>query len=189
MGHTHYNELGNDGQTIYATIRSTGQIEKGPVGFSILALDHGVTSWRFKTLAHPWPLVMITSPADRRLRIGPNRPDSLARAEVRAHAWSGCGILSAECQIDDGPWRPMHAQVEERCWRLECDVPAEGFRLTVRAMDGRGNRDEDRIEVEAADGVRTTRHADGSDRDSVVAWSERQVFGTQLGPNRNGRKW
>jgi 3',5'-cyclic-AMP phosphodiesterase len=28
MGHTHYNKIANDGQTIYATTRSTGQIEE-----------------------------------------------------------------------------------------------------------------------------------------------------------------
>ena len=30
MGHTHYNELANDGRTIFAATRSTGQIEEGP---------------------------------------------------------------------------------------------------------------------------------------------------------------
>jgi hypothetical protein len=54
MGHTHYNELANDGCTIYAATRSTGQIEEGPVGFSVLALDHDVVSWRFKPLAQAW---------------------------------------------------------------------------------------------------------------------------------------
>ncbi len=29
----------------------------------------------------------------------------------------------------------------------------------------------------------------GSDRDRVGAWPERGIFDTQLGPNRNGRKW
>lgn len=33
------------------------------------------------------------------------------------------------------------------------------------------------------------RHADGSDRDSVGAWPEKHLLGTQLGPNRNGKKW
>jgi 3',5'-cyclic AMP phosphodiesterase CpdA len=41
MGHTHYNELANDGRTIYATTCSTGQIEEGPVGFSLRAIDEG----------------------------------------------------------------------------------------------------------------------------------------------------
>ena len=44
MGHTHYNELANDGKTIYATTRSTGQLEEGPAGFSVKTLDHGVVS-------------------------------------------------------------------------------------------------------------------------------------------------
>ena len=32
MGHTHYNELANDGRTIFMATRSTGQIEEGPAG-------------------------------------------------------------------------------------------------------------------------------------------------------------
>ena len=41
MGHTHYNELANDGRTIFAATRSTGQIEEGPVGYSIASVDGG----------------------------------------------------------------------------------------------------------------------------------------------------
>jgi 3',5'-cyclic-AMP phosphodiesterase len=41
MGHTHYNELANDGRTIYAATRSTGQIEEGDAGFSLVAVDRG----------------------------------------------------------------------------------------------------------------------------------------------------
>lgn len=44
MGHTHYNELANDGQTAYAATRSTEQIEEGPAGFSVTTLDGGVIS-------------------------------------------------------------------------------------------------------------------------------------------------
>jgi Icc protein len=29
----------------------------------------------------------------------------------------------------------------------------------------------------------------GSDVRSIGAWPERHILGTQLGPNRNGRKW
>jgi hypothetical protein len=42
MGHTHYNEIANDGLTLYTATRSTGQIEEGPVGFSVTNLDNGV---------------------------------------------------------------------------------------------------------------------------------------------------
>jgi hypothetical protein len=74
MGHTHYNELANDGTTIFATTRSTGQIEEGPVGFSLASLKDGVVSWRFKPLRSLWPFVMITSPADHRLVTDIERP-------------------------------------------------------------------------------------------------------------------
>jgi 3',5'-cyclic AMP phosphodiesterase CpdA len=76
-GHTHYNELANDGRIIFAATRSTGQIEEGPVGYSIVALDGGVVSWRFKALDDAFPFVLITAPADRRLitdAAGPSGP-------------------------------------------------------------------------------------------------------------------
>ncbi|CAE6909228.1 3',5'-cyclic adenosine monophosphate phosphodiesterase CpdA [Paraburkholderia domus] len=191
MGHTHYNELANDGQTIYAATRSTGQIEEGPAGFSLLAVDQGVVSWRFKTLAQPWPLVLITSPADRRLITRPHLPNHIpsGRAYVRAKAWSGDGIQSVECRVDNGAWRRMCLHEQGQCWELECEIPDTGFRLTVRATDARGNRDKDCIEVAATGSNRATPHADGSDRDTVGEWPEKHLLGTQLGPNRNGRKW
>ncbi len=67
MGHTHYNELANDGATIFMATRSTGQIEEGPPGFSIAAVDGRGVSWRFKPLDSAWPFVLITHPTDRRL--------------------------------------------------------------------------------------------------------------------------
>jgi Icc protein len=66
MGHTHYNEISNDGQTLYSATRSTGQIEEGPVGFSVTNLDRGIVSWRFLELGK-LPAVVITSPSDERL--------------------------------------------------------------------------------------------------------------------------
>ncbi|MFM0702701.1 metallophosphoesterase family protein [Paraburkholderia sediminicola] len=68
-GHTHYNELLNDGWVIYAATRSTGQIEEdaGRPGFSVAAVDDGVVSWKIHPLDAQLPFVMITQPADRRL--------------------------------------------------------------------------------------------------------------------------
>jgi len=97
MGHTHYNELANDWRTIFLATRSTGQIEEGPVGFSLAAIDRGVVSWRFKPLASASPLVMITVPADRRMGTAPRSSDQVMRGtlEVRAHAWTGCVLARA----------------------------------------------------------------------------------------------
>jgi hypothetical protein len=33
------------------------------------------------------------------------------------------------------------------------------------------------------------RSSTGDDAATIRAWSENGIFGTQLGPNRNGRKW
>src|SRR5258707_15224178 len=91
MGHTHYNELANDGRTIYAATRSTGQIEEGPVGFSVMAVDRGVVSWRFKPLDTAWPFVLITSPADRRLVTNPEASDKVAHSQFDESALACSG--------------------------------------------------------------------------------------------------
>ena len=50
--------LANDGRTIYAATRSTGQVEEGPPGFSFTNIDDGVVSWKFKPMGKS-PLLMI----------------------------------------------------------------------------------------------------------------------------------
>jgi hypothetical protein len=52
---------------LYTATRSTGQVEEGPVGFSVTNIDSGIVSWRFKPLGE-WLLVMITAPSDERLK-------------------------------------------------------------------------------------------------------------------------
>jgi hypothetical protein len=61
------------------------------------------------------------------------------------------------------------------------------FRLSVRVTDQQDNQDTDTIEValcRAAENKPT-----GSDAGSIGAWPERHLLATQLGPNRNGKKW
>jgi 3',5'-cyclic AMP phosphodiesterase CpdA len=102
MGHTHYNEIANDGRTLYTATRSTGQIEEGPVGFSITNLDNDVVSWRFKALDE-WPLVMITSPADERLITTQAAAPQVEvrRTVVRVKAWSDRKLLRVYAAIGD----------------------------------------------------------------------------------------
>ncbi len=66
MDHTHYNEISNDGRSFYSATRSTGQIEEGPVGYSVTNLDGNVVSWRFVELGK-LTIAVITSPSDERL--------------------------------------------------------------------------------------------------------------------------
>ncbi|MCK2053059.1 metallophosphoesterase [Methylobacterium sp. 37f] len=188
MGHTHYNELANDGRTIYAATRSTGQIEEGPVGYTIAAIDRGVVCWRFKELAAGWPFVVITAPADRRLA---HAEDHIVAGptEIRALVLGANRVAVCEFSLDGGPWRPMKRGDGERRFRATVDWPAGGSRLTVRAQDAEGGVGEDRIEP-AGDAAALVRSKGlGSDADSVGAWPDRGILGTQLGPNRNGRHW
>lgn len=198
MGHTHYNELANDGRTIFAATRSTGQIEEGPVGLSVVAVDGDVVSWRFQELNASWPLVLITSPADRRLITDPASGDQVIREHLRvaAKAWSGAGVRRAEGRLDDrAPFELTPSSTDASLWSAHRDAPAlpDGpHRLTVRAEDAAGCTGEETItflvsRAGVCDAPR--RHADGSDRDAIGRWPEKGIPGGQLGPNRNGRKW
>ncbi len=187
MGHTHYNELANDGGTIFMATRSTGQIEEGPPGFSIAAIDGDVVSWRFKPLDQAWPFVLVTRPADRRLVTGANQiagDPFVARAKVLGDA----PVESVEVQVGGGAWVAM-APVpgEAALWEAHCLALGNGVR--VRARDERGRQDEDEVEPARPGWTAPERAADGSDRDHVGAWPEKGILGTQLGPNRNGRPW
>ncbi len=186
MGHTHYNELTNDGRTIFMATRSTGQIEEGPPGFSIAAVDGGGVSWRFKTLDQAWPFVLITAPVDRRLvtGLGNTRP---APFIIHAKVVGDAPIETVEVSVDDGPWLPM-APISgiTAMWQISA---AHNARIRVRARDSLGRVDEDQVAPAEPRCTPPARHADGSDADRIGAWPQKGIFGTQLGPNRNGRKW
>ncbi|ARO54006.1 metallophosphoesterase [Methylorubrum zatmanii] len=188
MGHTYYNELANDGRTVYAACRSTGQIEEGPVGYALAAIDRGVVEWRFKELAPPWPFVLITAPADRRLA----RSDDHRVAggtEIGALVLRRARITACDYRIDGGPWQPMQRRGGDRCYRARIDWPPSARRLAVRAGDADGGIDEDVVERADGGAVLATSRGIGSDADTVGAWPERGLLGTQLGPNCNGRHW
>lgn len=190
MGHTHYNELANTGHTIFAATRSTGQIEEGPVGYSIATIDDGIVGWRFKLLDDPFPFVLITAPADHRLARGERHAvEGGSTQEVHALVLGSERIETAECRIGGGSWQPMARDPEGQLWIGRAAVPDEPTpTLTVRAFtaDGRPGQHTIRLatQVDAA-----ARPGVGSDAASIGAWPENGIHGTQLGPNRNGRHW
>ena len=183
MGHTHYNELANDGGTIFMATRSTGQIEEGPPGFSLAALDQGVVSWRFRRLDAAWPCVLITHPADHRLALAPPAAEAFA---VRAKVMGDVPIVTVEVQADDGDWQPM-ARIGPTLFAASGAPGAT--RLTVRARDAAGREDAETILPAGPGWTPPSRVAAGSDADRIGAWPEKDILGTQLGPNRNGRHW
>ncbi len=187
MGHTHYNELANDGGTIFMATRSTGQIEEGPAGYSIAAVDGQCVSWRFRPLDQIGPFVLITQPADRRLVTSPSQILH-GSFPVRAKAIGDAPIQTVEMRLGEGDWAPMApVPTDATLWETFCDTPADSVR--VRARDALGRADEDHVEPACSGWTAPERVADGSDRDRVGAWPEKGILDTQLGPNRNGQKW
>jgi Icc protein len=191
MGHTHYNERANDGMTTCAATRSAGQMEEGPAGFSILAIDVDVVGWRFKPLDQPWPVAMITSPADRRLFTWQHSRNHIpyGHTTVHAKAWSAEGIVRGDCRIGDTEWRPMCLDASTQLWMLQSGIPKGPFRIFVRATDLRGSSVVDSVYVITTSADFRERCAHGRDNDAVGAWNEKHIAGTQLGPNRYGGKW
>lgn len=187
MGHTHYNELANDGRTIFMATRSTGQTQEGPPGFSIAAVDGRTVSWRFKPLDQAWPFVLVTQPADRRLATDAGQVARDAFA-VRAKVLGDAPVMSVEAQVDDGRWVPMaRVSEEDPLWEARCEAP--GNTVRVRARDAKDRTDQDMVEPARPGWTMPKRAGDGSDQDRVGAWPERGILDTQLGPNRNGKKW
>jgi hypothetical protein len=185
MGHTHYNELANNGQTIFAATRSTGQIEEGPVGYTLVSVDEGVVSWRFKPLHDAFPLVMITSPADYRLRAdNVTAPNGITA--VRAVVFGHRDTTQVACSTDGAQWHAMSLSDDGKTWLANVDLNSAAI-LTVKAADASNRPAVHTIELQPPAGYQPVRKADGSDADSVGAWPQNGIFGTQLGPNRNGK--
>jgi predicted phosphodiesterase len=187
MGHTHYNELANDGRTIFMATRSTGQIEEGPVGFSVAAVDQGSVSWRFKPLEAAWPCVLITKPTDRRLL--PDAQDGAGGGSVvRAKVLGDAPMEAVAFSTDGMQWHPMKPKEDDAAvWEAPLTEPAAV--VMVRAQDAQGRYDEDVVEPADPSWEPPARAADGSDGDRIGAWPAKGLFDSQLGPNRNGRKW
>jgi Icc protein len=193
MGHTHYNELANDGQTLYTATRSTGQIEEGPVGFSVTNIDGAVVSWKFFPL-NELPAVMITSPADERFITDATLNGYIAKEKilVRVKAWSDPPIKTIIARLG-GREIALCPVSGSNVWQVEADRGgfADGVhQLTVTAKDEDGRVAEDNIRmVVGASAYAVPRRSERDQDNAIKAWPERGLLGTQLGPNKNGRKW
>ena len=186
MGHTHYNEIANDGRTLYSATRSTGQIEEGPVGYSVTNIDGNVVSWRFIELGK-LPIAVITSPSDERLL---TRFSELphANVKVRAKFWGDVEAVEATAHLD-GQVLPMSRIQSSQVWEAEFPSVPEGIHpLQVFFTDAHGKVATDAIRL--AVGQRAERKSEERDQDNALeAWPEHGLLGTQLGPNKNGEKW
>jgi len=186
MGHTHYNEIANDGRTLYTSTRSIGQIEEGPVGYSVTSIDGGVVSWRFVELGK-LPVVVITSPSDERLQMDQNETLQ-GNLRVRAKFWGEAEAVRATAHLV-GHAISMKRIPNSQVWQADVSIPHDGvYSLKVSVEDARGKIATDEIRVVRGD--RTIRERMERDQDNALeAWREHGLLGTQLGPNKNGKKW
>jgi len=194
MGHTHYNEIAHDGNAIYTATRSTGQIEEGPVGFSVTNLDHGVVSWCFKPLGN-WPFVMITTPSDQRLISDPTSSDQVVRGviSIRARAWSTQPITSCKLRFSHTELA-MRQVPNSRVWTTDVDTTelVDGSHLmqvVCRDAAGRTASDVIRLYLNQSGRYEEPLRRPRDQDNASGPWLERGILGTQLGPNKNGRKW
>ncbi|MHB8613371.1 MAG: metallophosphoesterase [Candidatus Dormibacteraceae bacterium] len=144
-GHTHTNDLANDGHIIYAATRSTGQISEGAVGVSVSTIDHGIVSWKFAPLGQ-FPFVEITSPGD-----GPLITSAAGIAHgnqtIDAKAFSTSSIASASYQIDGGTSISMTGRSADM-WTAAWDTTTVGkgeHKITVTVKDQAGKTATDSI--------------------------------------------
>lgn len=187
MGHTHYNEIANDGHTLYTATRSTGQIEEGPVGFSVACIDVDLVSWRFFPLGQD-PCVLITHPGDGRLATAPSSTEPV---EIRAKIWSGYELATVTARIDHGSQTPMERIPGSNVWHCGFEPGASAARTAIVTVIATTQSN-----LQGSDSIRLTREEEattsvGAHEASYAlpAWPEHGILGTQLGPNKNGRKW
>lgn len=186
-GHTHTNNVANDGRTVYAATRSTGQISEGPVGFSVVNLDGGVVSWKFKPLGS-WPFVMITSPADKVLAISGNS-SVRGGTNVRAKVWDDKGVASVSMQIDGGTAQPMARIGSTQMWNARYDfssMASGDHKIAVAVRGAGGNTTQDAITVAVNPTTAVEARAFGPSSNSVGMYAEKGLLGNSGGGHGPG---
>ncbi len=188
-GHTHTNQVANDGHTVYAATRSTGQISEGPVGFSIINLDNGVVSWKFKPLGS-WPFVMITSPSDRQLMIDGSQVVH-GMEIVRAKIWDDKGVASATYHVDNGQSLPLVRIGSTQMWNATFDstkLSSGAHTITVNVRGAGGNTSQDTINVLVDQSGHTTLPSQsfGPSDNNIGAYTEKGLLGTAAGGGGRG---
>ena len=112
---------------------------------------------------------------------------------VRVKAWSDRKLPKgfatvAERKVD------LERMADSALWQANLDIHqllGGVYSLTVKLTDEDGKSGEDviRVAVNSSEHNRTANRP-GCDKDNAVgAWPEHGILGTQLGPNKNGRKW
>jgi Icc protein len=193
-GHTKYNIVANDGNTIYAATRATGKLSEGSIGFSIINIDNGVVSWRFKEMGS-WPFVMITSPADEAL-ITSGLQTLKDWVDIRVKVWDDKSVVSVTMQIDGEQAVPMSRIGETQMWNARFDatkVSDGDHKISVNVVGAGGNTDQDAITVmvNQSGNVPQVQRPFGPVGNSVGSYVEKGMLGTHTtksgGPDKSDK--
>jgi Icc protein len=103
-------------------------------------------------------------------------------------------VLVATCCIDDGPPQRMAPIGTSSVWHCPWNslTVADGVhRVTVRVetIDGRQATDAIRVRTSQSGRFELPPRQPGDNANAIGAYPEKGIPGTQLGPNKNGRKW
>ncbi len=147
MGHTHFNEIANDGRTFYTATHTTGQIEEGPAGYSVTNLDGDVVSWRFVELGR-LPVAVIISPTDERLLTtsGEMPQEGL---KIRAKFWGNLEAQEATADLG-GRKYSMKRVGDSHVWEASLPTPSERIhpsKVSFKDAHGTGLRNRFPTEV------------------------------------------
>ncbi len=189
-GHTHYNDVANDGHTIYATGRNTGQATEGPVGFVLVNVDNGVISWKFKQLGI-WTFVMITNPSDKVLIIDPSQAVK-GTVDVRAKVWDDKGVASATMQVDGGTAAPMQRIGSTQMWQASADTSqlSDGdhkIKVNVQGLGGNTSVDEITFVVHKSGAYSVPQRQPGAVGNSVGTYTDKGLLGNHIAGGPGGK--
>jgi hypothetical protein len=145
-GHTHYDQMANDGRNIYVATRSIGDPEGGAAGYAIVHLDEDEVALTYRTTESRGPVALITYP--RRVILATNASHIITGpGECRARGWSMTPIKLAQARIDEGEWGEMKP-TDDMTWSypIPGDTLAKGeHSLEVQLTDENGEVGTDKI--------------------------------------------
>jgi hypothetical protein len=139
---------------------------------------------------------MITSPADERLLTTQEAAPQVEvrRMAVRVKAWSDRTLLRGYAAIGDQKV-DLEQLPDSPVWQaiLNTDRLPDGISLlTAHFTDEGGKSAQDTLRVvihRSSSRYKSATRIAGDKENAIGAWPEHGILGTQLGPNKNGRKW
>jgi hypothetical protein len=144
-GHTHVLDLSWIGSTLVVRGPTLGlplPVVTPDPGFMLVALDDAGPSARMVEIGQgtppdvPWPLVMITTPADAGLGgtnpLAQSIPAGQPGLAVRLIAFAPKGVQSAEVRVDGGDWTAMTLKAPH-VWQTTVTAPSTTGKRTLEA--------------------------------------------------------